>query len=152
MRGIRKRVRDLRNNEIHITPRFREQDVSVYFGDLLGRILPCQGEQIVIFPLTTDHLATMYQSLNFLDTTLAHDHPVFTGILRVALEKTKMRSDQMILRLYSMGLIFLPLTAVTGCFSENFKTPRDGDEDHLNPDGTPAGFHWFGIVLVFVSF
>lgn len=29
----------------------------------------------------------------------------------------------------------------------NATVPHDGDDDHLRPDGTPAGFIWFGIVL-----
>lgn len=29
----------------------------------------------------------------------------------------------------------------------NAAVPHDGDDDHLRPDGTPAGFTWFGIVL-----
>ena len=94
----------------------------------------------------------MSQSLTFLETTLSHDHPVFTGILRIALERTKAKADQNILRLYSIGLVFLPLTAITGVFSLNADVPHDGDRyTHEDDEGNPAGYHWFGVAFGFVS-
>lgn len=32
----------------------------------------------------------------------------------------------------------------------NVRIPRNGDENHLLPDGTPAGFTWFGGIVCIV--
>jgi magnesium transporter len=34
-----------------------------------------------------------------------------------------------------------------GCFSLNIRIPRDGDQDHLDENGNPAGFTTFGCIV-----
>jgi len=85
---------------------------------------------------------SMHQSLTYYDALLAHDHPVFTGILRISFERAKLQMDRQILRLYTVAIVFVPVAMLTGIFSENVRVPRNGDEDHLDENGNPAGFSW----------
>ena len=86
---------------------------------------------------------SMHQSLTYYDALLAHDHPVFTGILRISFERAKLQMDRQILRLYTVTIVFVPVAMLTGIFSENVRVPRDGNEFHKDENGDPAGFTWY---------
>jgi hypothetical protein len=92
---------------------------------------------------------TLHQSLIYYESVLSHDHPAFSGILRVGLEQTKQSTDRLILRLYIVILLVLPCQILIGLFSLNIRIPANGDrETHLEPDGvTLAPFNVFGIVV-----
>ena len=84
----------------------------------------------------------MHQSLTYYDALLAHDHPVFTGILRISFERAKLQMDRQILRLYTVTIVFVPVSMLTGLYGQNIRVPRDGDADHLDEDGNLAGYTW----------
>lgn len=92
----------------------------------------------------------MQQSLVFYDAILAHDHPAYLSVLRLSLEHAKRGTDMALVKLYIVTLTFLPINIVTSLFSINPHRPQNGDENHLNPDGTPAPYTWFGGVIVIV--
>lgn len=52
----------------------------------------------------------MQQTLNFFDTMLSHDHPVYIGILRLAYEAAKIGNDKALVRLYTVVLLAIPIT------------------------------------------
>ena len=129
VRGLRKRVREGDYED-------RVNDVSIYYGDLIGALRAFDGAD------RADHIMSMHQSLTYYDALLTHDHPVFTGILRISFERAKLQMDRQILRLYTVAIVFVPVAMLTGIFSENVRVPRNGDADHLDENGNHAGFSW----------
>lgn len=71
-------------------------DIAIYFGDLEGKLVlhsylkVCQ----LMNAVTTDHILTMQQSLNFYDVILAHDHPLLVGLLRLTLRVSRLSNDR----------------------------------------------------------
>lgn len=129
VRGLRKRVREGGYED-------RVNDVSIYYGDLIG---PSRSPGPADRP---DHIMSMHQALTYYDALLAHDHPVFTGILRISFERAKLQMDRQILRLYMVTIVFVPVSMLTGLYSLNVRVPRNGDKDHLDADGNLAGYSW----------
>lgn len=62
---------------------------------------------------TTDHLLSMQQSLNFYEAILAHDHPAYIGVLRLALQSAKAGTDLGIVKLTIVTVTFLALNIYT---------------------------------------
>lgn len=63
-----------------------------------------------------DHIAAMHQSLVFYEAILAHDHPAYSGILRLSLHDAKGGTDIGILQLYVVTLTIIPMNIVIGNF------------------------------------
>ncbi|GAA6059747.1 hypothetical protein JCM10212_001955 [Sporobolomyces blumeae] len=130
VRGLRKRTME---HNLGMFKNDAKHDIAVYIGDLF------------------DHTLAMYQSLAYYDAILSHDHPTYQGMLRMRLNGTKLSLTKNVVRLTIVTLTFLPLSTVTGLFSENFPVPRNGDrENHLRADGSRSPFNWFGIVICIV--
>lgn len=124
VRGLRKRMKHQDRVED------ASLDISIYIGDLL------------------DHSIAMQQSLNFYEAILSHDHLAYIGILRISLGKAKHGIDYALVKLYIITLSILPMNVLVGLFSLNVNEPTEGARyTHLMPDGTPAGFHLFYIIL-----
>ncbi|BGP33419.1 hypothetical protein JCM10296v2_005220 [Rhodotorula toruloides] len=129
VRGLRKRTME---ENLGLFKGDVKHDIAVYLGDL------------------QDHIVAMQQSLVFYDAILAHDHPAYLSVLRLSLEHAKRGTDMALVKLYIVTLTFLPINIVTSLFSINPHRPQNGDANHLNPDGTPAPYTWFGGVIVIV--
>ncbi|BGP25859.1 Mg2+ transporter protein, CorA-like/Zinc transport protein ZntB [Rhodotorula toruloides] len=129
VRGLRKRTME---ENLGLFKGDVKHDIAVYLGDL------------------QDHIVAMQQSLVFYDAILAHDHPAYLSVLRLSLEHAKRGTDMALVKLYIVALTFLPINIVTSLFSINPQRPQNGDANHLNPNGTPAPFTWFGGVIVLV--
>jgi magnesium transporter len=102
--------------------------------------------------LNADHIYTLKQNLVFFEVILNHDHPVLTGLLRLAADAAKNHNDKLLYRIYIVTLLFLGSTATTGVFSMNADVPHNGDrERHLRADGTRPPPIVFGLVLIPVA-
>lgn len=104
-------------------------------------------------------------SLLHYEYILSHCQPAYMAHLQVTFAIARSGTSDLILALSIVGIGILPLQLLTsrclplripsqsnrvfclGLFGMNATVPHDGDDDHLRPDGTPAGFIWFGIVL-----
>ncbi|GAB00078.1 uncharacterized protein L969DRAFT_97288 [Mixia osmundae IAM 14324] len=134
VRGLRRKVNEARL--LLALQHYTGPDLAIYLGDL------------------QDHVASMSQSLRFYDAILSHGHPAYLGTLRITLEETHVRQSYMIARLSVVGLTVIPCNIVTGIFSENILTPRNGDRDHVieyDSAGNPlkyGGYTWFGWAIL----
>ncbi|GAA5921222.1 hypothetical protein JCM1841_001639 [Sporobolomyces salmonicolor] len=128
VKGLRKRTME---ENLGLFKHDAKHDIAVYITDLL------------------DHIVTMQQSLAHYDAILSHDHPSYVGILRLALEGTKLGIDMRIIPLSCIVLACSAISVPTGLSSLNVKIPIfNGDRfTHLRADGSRSPFYAFGILL-----
>ncbi|GAA5895374.1 hypothetical protein JCM5296_002390 [Sporobolomyces johnsonii] len=128
VKGLRKRTME---ENLGLFKHDAKHDIAVYITDLL------------------DHIVTMQQSLAHYDAILSHDHPSYVGILRLALEGTKLGIDMRIIPLSCIVLACSAISVPTGLSSLNVKIAIfNGDRlTHLRADGSRSPFYAFGILL-----
>ena len=86
------------------------RDTSLYLGDV------------------QDHVITMVQTLQHVDTTLTRAHSNYLAQINIEQSRTAIEANESMTRLTAIASILVPLNIITGLWGMNVKVPGIVDE------------------------
>lgn len=109
------------------------RDTSLYLGDV------------------QDHVITMVQTLQHVDTTLTRAHSNYLAQINIEHSQTSMKANEGMARLTAIASIIVPLNVITGLWGMNVKVPGGDQSDYAWFFGIVGGMMFIVVAeLVFL--